>query len=126
MLGDLQAELAKDRTKSYVVEISPLGLVEMTRQNITRGLREVVTEPCPRCRGDGAVLSEESALIEVERRIRGLSLPRRFRACGWRFTRASPIGSRPRGPPGVPAPVPPRCRPRRGHLGSAPGSRCWG
>lgn len=70
VLTDLQAELAKDRTKSYVVEVSPLGLVEMTRQNITRGLRETVTEPCPRCRGDGAVLSEDSALIDVERRIR--------------------------------------------------------
>jgi ribonuclease G len=79
VLRDLQAELAKDRTKSYVVEISPLGLVEMTRQNITRGLRETVTEACPRCRGDGAVLSEDSALIDVERRIRataaGSSLP---------------------------------------------------
>ena len=53
VLTALQAELAKDRTKSYVVEISPLGLVEMTRQNITRGLRETVTGPCPRCRGDG-------------------------------------------------------------------------
>ncbi|HEY7692274.1 MAG TPA: Rne/Rng family ribonuclease, partial [Gaiellaceae bacterium] len=30
----LQQELERDRTKTYVVEISPLGLVEMTRQNV--------------------------------------------------------------------------------------------
>ena len=68
----LQTELDRDRTKTYVVEISPLGLVEMTRQNITRGLREAVTMSCPRCRGEGHVLSEESALIEVVRRIQDL------------------------------------------------------
>ena len=31
----LRTELERDRTKTYVVEISPLGLVEMTRQNVT-------------------------------------------------------------------------------------------
>ena len=31
----LGTELHRDRTKTYVVEISPLGLVEMTRQNVT-------------------------------------------------------------------------------------------
>ncbi len=74
VLTALEAELDQDRTKTYVVEISPLGLVEMTRQNVTRGLREVVTAPCPTCHGDGRVLSEESALVEVERRLRGLAL----------------------------------------------------
>ncbi|HET6945311.1 MAG TPA: Rne/Rng family ribonuclease, partial [Gaiellaceae bacterium] len=37
----LRSELERDRTKTYVVEISPLGLVEMTRQNVTDGPREV-------------------------------------------------------------------------------------
>lgn len=69
----LQTELDRDRTKTYVVEISPLGLVEMTRQNVTRGLREAVTMPCPRCRGEGRVFSEESAFVEVVRRIQGLA-----------------------------------------------------
>jgi ribonuclease G len=32
--GALNPELGRDRTKTYVVEISPLGLVEMTRQNV--------------------------------------------------------------------------------------------
>jgi ribonuclease G len=69
VLAALEAELALDRTKTYVVEISPLGLVEMTRQNVTQGLREIVTAPCPICRGQGRVISEESALIVVERHL---------------------------------------------------------
>src|SRR5207344_755576 len=39
--GALRTELERDRTKTYVVEISPLGLVEMTRQNVTDGPREI-------------------------------------------------------------------------------------
>src|SRR6185437_11787930 len=42
----LKTELERDRTKTYVVEISPLGLVEMTRQNVTDGPREIMTKKC--------------------------------------------------------------------------------
>jgi ribonuclease G len=70
----LRNELERDRTKTYVVEISPLGLVEMTRQNVTDGPREVMTRKCPTCGGDGIVYSEASAAIDVERRTRS---PRR-------------------------------------------------
>jgi ribonuclease G len=68
----LRSELERDRTKTYVVEISPLGLVEMTRQNVTDGPREVMTRKCPTCGGDGIVISEASAALEVERRLRAL------------------------------------------------------
>ena len=43
----LKTELERDRTKTYVVEISPLGLVEMTRQNVTDGPREILTQQVP-------------------------------------------------------------------------------
>jgi ribonuclease G len=69
----LKTELERDRTKTYVVEISPLGLVEMTRQNVTDGPREILTKKCPTCAGDGIVLSESSAAVEIERRIRALA-----------------------------------------------------
>ena len=71
----LRQELERDRTKTYVVEISPLGLVEMTRQNVTDGPREVMTRKCPTCDGDGIIVSESTAAVEVERRIRGLVTP---------------------------------------------------
>jgi ribonuclease G len=69
----LQSELERDRTKTYVVEISPLGLVEMTRQNVTDGPREILTRKCTVCGGDGVVLSETSAAVDAERRLRELA-----------------------------------------------------
>ncbi len=69
----LKNELERDRTKTYVVEISPLGLVEMTRQNVTDGPREILTKRCPTCGGDGIVLSESSAAVDAERKLRALA-----------------------------------------------------
>ncbi|MBA2476229.1 MAG: Rne/Rng family ribonuclease [Actinobacteria bacterium] len=69
----LKQELERDRTKTYVVEISPLGLVEMTRQNVTDGPREILTRKCPTCAGDGVILSEASAAVEAERKLRALA-----------------------------------------------------
>ena len=69
----LKSELERDRTKTYVVEISPLGLVEMTRQNVTDGPREILTRKCAVCGGDGVVLSETSAAVDAERRLRELA-----------------------------------------------------
>ena len=68
----LRQELERDRTKTYVVEISPLGLVEMTRQNVTDGPREILAKKCPVCAGDGIVVSEQTAAVELEQRLRTL------------------------------------------------------
>ncbi len=73
VLKSLRAALDEDRTKTFVVEISPLGLVEMTRQNVTDGVREIMTRPCPTCGGDGVIKSEETLAIEFERRMRDLA-----------------------------------------------------
>jgi len=72
VLKTLRKALDEDRTKTYVVEISPLGLVEMTRQNVTEGVREILTKTCPTCDGEGVVLSEDTVAIQVERRLRDL------------------------------------------------------
>jgi ribonuclease G len=76
----LRRELERDRTKTYVVEISPLGLVEMTRQNVTDGPREVMTKKCPTCGGDGIVVSEGTAALDIERRLRALAAGSRAQA----------------------------------------------
>ncbi len=70
---ELKEELERDRTKTYVVEISPLGLVEMTRQNVTDGPREILTKRCPTCAGDGIVVSEMSTAVDAERSLRALA-----------------------------------------------------
>jgi ribonuclease G len=73
VLVALQAELEKDRTKTYVVELSPLGLVEMTRQNVTDGIRGIMTVDCPSCSGEGVIVSPESCAIAVERRLQAMA-----------------------------------------------------
>jgi ribonuclease G len=73
VLKTLRKALDEDRTKTFVVEISPLGLVEMTRQNVTDGVREIMTRPCPMCDGEGVIKSEETIAIEFERRMREIS-----------------------------------------------------
>ena len=73
VLKTLRKALDEDRTKTFVVEISPLGLVEMTRQNVTDGVREIMTRPCPTCDGEGVIKSEETIAIELERRMRDLA-----------------------------------------------------
>ncbi len=76
----LRSELERDRTKTYVVELSPLGLVEMTRQNVTDGPREILTKKCPTCGGDGIVVSEATAAVDVERKLRALAAEPRTQA----------------------------------------------
>ena len=69
VLKTLREALDEDRTKTYVVEVSPLGLVEMTRQNVTDGVREILTKRCPTCDGEGVVASEETVAITIVRRL---------------------------------------------------------
>ncbi|MFM9077136.1 MAG: TRAM domain-containing protein, partial [Solirubrobacterales bacterium] len=47
-----------------------LGLVEMTRQNITDGVREILTTTCPTCDGDGVVLSAETDALDGLRKMK--------------------------------------------------------
>src|ERR1700739_4825112 len=73
VLKTLRKSLDEDRTKTFVVEISPLGLVEMTRQNVTEGVRENMTRAGPTCAGERVIKSEETIAIEFERKMRELA-----------------------------------------------------
>ena len=73
VLKTMRKALDADKSKSYVVEVSPLGLVEMTRQNVTDGVREILTAPCPTCDGEGVVLSAETVALEGLRKMREIA-----------------------------------------------------
>jgi ribonuclease G len=73
VLQTMRKALDADKSKSYVVEVSPLGLVEMTRQNVTDGVREILTTRCPTCDGEGVVLSAETVALEGMRKLRDLA-----------------------------------------------------
>ena len=66
----LATALERDRTKTRISDVSKLGLVEITRKNVTDGLYGVLTEPCPHCGGEGRVVSRATRRIAVERRMR--------------------------------------------------------
>ena len=66
----LNSALERDRTRTRVSEISRLGLVEMTRKNVTDGFWTVLTQTCPTCAGQGRTLSDPSVRIMVTRRLR--------------------------------------------------------
>ena len=72
VMKTLRETLDEDRTKTFTAEISKLGLVEMTRQNVTEGVREIMSRPCPTCDGEGVIRSEETIAIEFERRLRDI------------------------------------------------------
>lgn len=61
----LREHLAKDKTRTQVFDVSHLGLVEMTRKNVSAGLLESFSEVCPHCSGRGVLLHEETAATGV-------------------------------------------------------------
>jgi ribonuclease E len=60
VLKRFKRELARDKTKSRVMEISKLGLVQMTRKNVSQGLTETFTKTCECCEGRGAQIVDKS------------------------------------------------------------------
>jgi ribonuclease G len=77
----LQEAIRGDKTKTNILRISELGLVEMTRKRTRENLVQTLCEPCSYCEGRGYVLSRESVAFKVLREIR-MDLPR---FCGRRI-----------------------------------------
>lgn len=69
VLDTLRAELKKDRTKSNVLGITQLGLVEMTRKKTRQCISNTLRSPCPYCGGDGKVLSRETMVLKVRKKL---------------------------------------------------------
>ena len=58
VLRRLKETLAKDKTRTQVFDVSHLGLVEMTRKNVSAGLLEQFSHKCEHCSGRGVVIEE--------------------------------------------------------------------
>jgi ribonuclease G len=65
----LKRALAEDKARTNVLEISELGLVEMTRKRVRQDLRALLSITCPTCRGSGVTKSNETLAAEVYRAI---------------------------------------------------------
>ncbi|MEK7191532.1 MAG: ribonuclease G [Pseudomonadota bacterium] len=69
VLRALERALARDRTKAYMTEMSPLGLVELTRKRTRESLEHVLCQPCPTCQGRGVVKTAQTVCYEIFREI---------------------------------------------------------
>ncbi len=69
VLETLKNELRKDRTKSNVLGITSLGLVEMTRKKMRHSISNTLQVTCPYCKGDGRVLSPETVVLKVRKAL---------------------------------------------------------
>ncbi len=63
----LTRALAEDKARTNVLEISELGLVEMTRKRVRQDLRSLLTVPCPACKGAGVTKSDATLAAEIFR-----------------------------------------------------------
>jgi ribonuclease G len=69
VLQVLEEEVKKDKTKTNILGITQLGLVEMTRKKVRPSLTEVLQKTCPYCEGRGKVMSEETLGIHFKNQI---------------------------------------------------------
>ncbi|MGM0603132.1 MAG: Rne/Rng family ribonuclease [Bacillota bacterium] len=65
----LEEELQKDRTKTSILGLTQLGLLEMTRKKVREGFGTLMQKDCPCCGGTGQVLSESTVAMKVIRKI---------------------------------------------------------
>ncbi len=57
MMQALDEALKLDRTRSNVLQLTDLGLVEMTRKRAKQSLGKILSQPCPACKGSGRTKS---------------------------------------------------------------------
>ncbi len=65
--------LENDKTKTEILQFSKLGLLEMTRKNVSDGILGTMCRICPNCGGSGFVKSQETIRLEIERKLRKLA-----------------------------------------------------
>ena len=64
-----EKSLDHDRTRSQICEVSPLGLVEMTRKRTRESLEHILCESCQTCSGRGYIKTAETVCFELFREI---------------------------------------------------------
>jgi ribonuclease G len=65
----LKDALKKDRSKTHVLPISDMGLIQMTRKRNKEPLTRIMCEPCVYCEGEGFMISRQSICYNVYREI---------------------------------------------------------
>ena len=67
--NSLKEILKKDRSKTTILPMSDMGLIQMTRKRVTKSLLKMMCEPCFYCEGDGMLLSRQTVCYDIFREI---------------------------------------------------------
>lgn len=78
--AELERALERDRSRTKIVHISPLALVEITRQRTGESLAHDISELCPACHGRGYVLAPMTLAIQAENAVRELAHQKQYEA----------------------------------------------
>lgn len=81
VLTALEVGLNRDRVQTHITQISPLGLVEVTRKRTRESLVQQMCESCEACQGSGMVKTIQTVCYEIFREI--LREDRQFKASGY-------------------------------------------
>ncbi len=65
----LKEALKKDRSKTHILPMSEMGLIQMTRKRIKKSLTRMLCEPCFYCDGEGYLISRQSVCYNIFREI---------------------------------------------------------
>ncbi|MEJ2155315.1 MAG: Rne/Rng family ribonuclease [Desulfobacteraceae bacterium] len=69
VFSSLNEAFSKDRSKTHILPISDLGLIQMTRKRIRKPLSRLMCEPCFYCEGEGQLLSGQTLCYNIHREI---------------------------------------------------------
>jgi ribonuclease G len=65
----LEEAIRNDRSRTQILDLTPLGLVEITRKRLRKSLNRLISQPCPYCHSQGTILSFPTMMIKVLRRL---------------------------------------------------------
>lgn len=69
-----QEAMSKDRAKCTILEVSELGLIQMTRKRVRESLERTLCEPCSYCDGKGFIKSPLTVCYEIFMELRRIGL----------------------------------------------------
>ena len=65
LIEALTEALKKDRLKCNVIGMTGLGIVQFTRRKKRKELSAVLNKPCPYCKGEGKILSNDYIVMKI-------------------------------------------------------------
>ncbi|WP_319522735.1 Rne/Rng family ribonuclease [uncultured Desulfosarcina sp.] len=65
----LNEAFTKDRSKTHILPISEMGLIQMTRKRTRKPLTRLLCDPCPYCEGEGYIISTKTICYSIYREV---------------------------------------------------------